>query len=92
MSTLIFINLLFDPSTQVPPIRGNRLSLIEIFNNLISNAIKYNQPGGWVQIELHESERMVWTQIRDNGKRDLNTKFLFDPAYPGDVTVIAVYA
>lgn len=61
------INLLFDPSTQVPPIRGNRLSLIEIFNNLISNAIKYNQPGGWVQIELHESERMVWTQIRDNG-------------------------
>lgn len=35
--------------------------------NLVSNAIKYNRPGGWVRIEVERDTYFVHILVRDNG-------------------------
>lgn len=54
-------------SDNLSPIKGSKISLEEIFNNLIGNAIKYNREGGWAKVRLHEREEEVWAEISDNG-------------------------
>ena len=38
-----------------------------MFNNLISNAIKYNREGGQVTVELREDAEWIRVQVRDTG-------------------------
>ncbi|MBE9574217.1 MAG: response regulator [Proteobacteria bacterium] len=61
------ISLILETSKDLPPIKGSKVSLEEIFNNLISNAIKYNKAGGWVKVILYGREEEVWVEISDNG-------------------------
>ena len=46
---------------------GDRSLLSELFNNLISNAIKYNVPHGKIYINLIKEPDLIVTQIRDTG-------------------------
>lgn len=48
-------------------IRANPQQMKELFSNLMSNAVKYNHPGGqvWVKV-LKQDENMV-LRVRDNG-------------------------
>lgn len=39
----------------------------QVFNNLISNAIKYTQPGGRISIELNDVRNSVEIRVKDNG-------------------------
>ena len=39
----------------------------QVLQNLISNAIKYNVPGGRVQLEVREDEDRAWIVVRDTG-------------------------
>jgi signal transduction histidine kinase len=34
---------------------------------LIDNAIKYNQPGGWVEVHAMSTEHELRLEVRDNG-------------------------
>lgn len=44
----------------------------KILYNLLSNAAKYNEPGGWVRVELSVVEPgKAGIVIKDNGKRAL---------------------
>jgi two-component system phosphate regulon sensor histidine kinase PhoR len=61
----VSINL--ETPDNLSPIKGNKISLEEIFNNLISNAVKYNKAGGWAKVKLYEQEQEVWAEISDNG-------------------------
>ena len=51
----------------MPIVKGNKGALTEIFNNLISNAIKYNKPGGYVKVIFCSQGQEVTVEIRDNG-------------------------
>ena len=62
------ISLYLETDGDLPPIKGSKVSLGEIFNNLISNAIKYNREGGWVKAKLYEGdEENIQAEISDNG-------------------------
>jgi len=61
---------------NLPPAVGERDELIQIFQNLIHNAIKYGKPGGhvWVTLNLASApggrgaEQMLSAAIRDDGE------------------------
>ncbi|MDI3526524.1 MAG: two-component system, sensor histidine kinase and response regulator [Tenuifilum sp.] len=38
-----------------------------LFNNLISNAVKYNKPGGWVHCKIAKSANEVRIEVSDSG-------------------------
>jgi two-component system sensor histidine kinase/response regulator len=61
------ISLILDKPDDLPPIKGSKVSLGEVFNNLISNAIRYNKPGGRVKVKLYGRDEEVWVEISDNG-------------------------
>ncbi|MBQ8279202.1 MAG: ATP-binding protein [Roseburia sp.] len=37
------------------------------FTNLIENAIKYNNPGGWVRVSLNADHKYLYLKVEDNG-------------------------
>jgi len=49
--------------------------------NLLTNAIKYNRPGGWARIEVTSDSREVAIAVRDNGfgLDALQRQHLFEP-------------
>lgn len=48
-------------------IRGNRMTLDEIVYNLVDNAIKYGNSGGYVNISVQNSENGAILTVEDNG-------------------------
>ncbi|MGD9519187.1 MAG: sensor histidine kinase, partial [Armatimonadota bacterium] len=58
-------------TTQVPDdlrsVDADREELIRLFNNLVSNAIKYNRPGGTVTITAAEDGAYVKVAVADTG-------------------------
>lgn len=55
--------------TQLEPavIWADRESLMQIFINLIDNAIKYNRPGGQIEVALHVDGNRANVVVRDTG-------------------------
>ncbi|MDO5350258.1 MAG: ATP-binding protein [Lachnospiraceae bacterium] len=55
--------------TNCPPISiyANPQQIQELFMNLISNAIKYNRPGGQVWVTVQELDDQLILRVRDNG-------------------------
>ncbi len=49
------------------PLRADPDRLRQVLLNLVSNAIKYNRPGGWVRLELQRDAFFVHILVRDNG-------------------------
>ena len=47
--------------------RVNPEAFGHVLGNLVNNAIKYNQEGGWVRVSLGRDKQGVWTEVRDNG-------------------------
>ncbi len=53
---------------RLPKARTDRMRLTEVFQNLISNAVKYNsRPDKWVEIGAEERGGEVVFHVRDNG-------------------------
>ncbi|MFR3727326.1 sensor histidine kinase [Lacrimispora sp.] len=48
-------------------IYANGQQMKELFGNLITNAVKYNKPGGEVWVKVTEEDRNVIIQVKDNG-------------------------
>lgn len=80
------VNLSLDTPDDLPTIHGSKMPLEEIFNNLISNAIKYNNAGGWVKVKLYEKDQEVWAEILDNGSgmEEEHLSRIFDEFYRVD--------
>jgi two-component system phosphate regulon sensor histidine kinase PhoR len=70
------ITLEISAAPNLSPAIGERDELIQIFQNLIHNAIKYGKPGGhvWVTLEMtavpggRGADRMLAVGIRDDGE------------------------
>lgn len=48
-------------------VRGDRLRLEQVFNNLLTNALKYTPAGGSVHVRVVPEERSVAVEVDDNG-------------------------
>jgi PAS domain S-box-containing protein len=48
-------------------VEADPIRLRQVLINLISNAVKYNRPGGWVRVELSPGAGLLWLSVRDNG-------------------------
>jgi signal transduction histidine kinase len=56
----------FDVS--LAPVHGDRKLLKQLLLNLLTNAIKYNTPGGTVLVALHSEDGEVVMQVKDSGR------------------------
>jgi signal transduction histidine kinase len=66
-----------------PQVDADRSRLIQVFDNLISNALKFTPPGGQVRIVLGTDNGLVRAEVRDTGMgisaRD--QRHLFEPFF-----------
>jgi len=75
--------------TKITPalrIQGDRDLLIQVLQNMISNAIKYNLSEGWLRIDARSQENTVFVTIT-NSSHDISTSErsqIFDRFYRGD--------
>ena len=61
------IDLGFEGSSQVLPVRGDAIGLQEMIGNLLDNAIRYTPPGGTVTLRAGYEEGGTVLRIEDNG-------------------------
>ena len=53
---------------QLPVIRGNKTKVLQIFLNLVNNAVKYNHtPSGLIEVSASASEKVCLVSVADNG-------------------------
>ena len=65
---------------------GNEALLYHVFFNLIGNAVKFTDPGGFVRLRLTENRDVVTFTVEDNGPglRPGTEKHIFDKFYQAD--------
>ena len=51
----------------VPPIEADRRAIRQVLLNLLSNALKYTEPGGSVSVKVEWSDRNLWVAVEDTG-------------------------
>jgi signal transduction histidine kinase len=56
-----------EDATARPYVQADPLRLEQVFLNLISNAVKYNRPGGHVRIDVHTQGDRVDIDVADSG-------------------------
>jgi PAS domain S-box-containing protein len=56
-----------DRETGTPPVLGDPERLQQVVWNLLTNAIKFTKPGGWVRVRLYRAGPRVNCSVSDNG-------------------------
>jgi len=73
----------FTPLLQLVHVEGDPHQLRQVFRNLVSNAIKYTQDGGTIQVDARVADGSLTVDVQDNGfgisAADL--PFVFDRFY-----------
>jgi two-component system phosphate regulon sensor histidine kinase PhoR len=63
------ITITVEAKPGVPPVIGDQDELVQLFQNLIHNAIKYGREKGKVQVIIgHSADRQVFAAIHDDGE------------------------
>ncbi len=68
-------------------VQADQLGLSELFNNLISNAVKYTQDDiGTITIDAHKDKKIVTISVKDTGMGMTNDQLdlIFDECYKAD--------
>ena len=52
----------------VGPVSGDRLRLHAVVDNLVSNAVKFTDPGGRVDVSVHDGGRLASIEVSDTGR------------------------
>lgn len=61
------VALMFDPDDDVPDITGDHRAIKQMTFNLITNAIKFTDPGGEIRVTVTEEDAWVVIRVKDNG-------------------------
>lgn len=61
------ITLTCNASLDLPLIKADEDALIEVFTNLLDNAIKFTPPGGYVSVAIGTTEDHLRIQVADTG-------------------------
>jgi signal transduction histidine kinase len=61
------IEIEFAIAERLPPVLGDEAALRRVFENLMANAIKYGESGGWIGIGASQAGREVQVTIGDRG-------------------------
>lgn len=56
-----------DEDRTLPLVQADPIRLEQVLHNLISNAIKYNRRGGWVQVQASAAPQGFRIEVEDNG-------------------------
>lgn len=70
LKTILFVpsNISISTNNTLPTLKGERLKLQQLFQNLISNAIKFNDKDqGLIEIDVIEEVSYYQFSVRDNG-------------------------
>jgi two-component system phosphate regulon sensor histidine kinase PhoR len=62
------ITVTVEPQDGLPPVTGQSDELVQLFQNLIHNAIKYGREGGQVRVSLGRMGDQVFAAVRDDGE------------------------
>jgi signal transduction histidine kinase len=57
----------YDIADRLPPVLGDEAALRRVFDNLVGNAIKYGEPGGWLGLRARAIGREVHVTVADHG-------------------------
>lgn len=49
-------------------VMGDEEMLRRLITNLVNNAYRYGKDNGWIHVDLHQTEKEVLLEVRDNGK------------------------
>jgi signal transduction histidine kinase len=76
------------PAAGAALVRGDRLRLAQLVDNLVSNAIKFTPPGGRVRIGVRAGRASVALTVQDDGPgmSDADQSRLFDAFTRGSLT------
>ena len=79
-------NITIEPELDEFEITSNESLLFRVWQNLISNAIKFTDDGGTIKIDLLKQENSLLFTIEDNGIgiADEDKDKIFDPFFTGD--------
>jgi len=77
------IKLVLAPSPEATAVMGDEETLEQVFANLIANAVKYNRPGGKVEVCIKEDSEHIIVDVSDTGVgiAQEHIPFLFDQFY-----------
>ncbi len=81
--------LQIDFPTEPTWIKADRVRILQVIGNLLTNAIKYTDPGGFLELSVRQEDSKVVVRVKDNGRgipADL-IKCIFDMFVQGDDTL-----
>ena len=61
------ITLVFQPSADIPAINGDPGRVLQVFTNLVSNAVKFTPQGGVITVSAESGTGSVQFSVRDTG-------------------------
>ncbi len=61
------IHLRFDPDDDLPDITGDHRAIKQMTFNLITNAIKFTDPGGEISVTMSQEDKWIVIRVQDTG-------------------------
>ncbi len=53
---------------DLPKVLADPVMVSQVFANLVSNALKYTDPGGLIRVEAYSTDEFVWFSVSDTGR------------------------